>query len=654
MDALREVKLLKEAKLFKELPKEELFEGGTFACGGCNSILSIKLVYKALGKNTIMINAAGCMTLTATHPYTPHKTPWVHGAIENAAAVGSGIYRGLKAQGMERGVHIVPFAGDGACYSPDTKVFTNSGFKWIPEVTTKDKIWSVNPSTFELELQPVTKLHQYFHEGKMVRAETRYLDFLVTPDHTVPIMLRDSGKMKMINASELLKRYKTLLPRSFKWKGKSQEYFELPKLVKRTTQKEFSKFKIEDWIKLVAWYVTEGSCYKSESGYLVRIYQSNKENRKEILELVKSMGINCCECSRSVDFQSKQIYTYLKENCGDHFYNKRVPKEFLDLNPELLKQIYMTLLKGDGCIVKPGKGRKEFRKTFITKSNYLRDNFVEVCLKLGMSCNISQDERGVFRIGVQEKHIKNELYPTRKFTKDRPQVYEEDYSGMVYCPELPENHTLIIERNGRISLSGNTYDIGFQALSGAVHRKENLIYICYNNCSFANTGFQWSSATPFGANTATSPPGKANPVGNLMPRKNMAKMLAIQGASYVATASTAYPLDFVNKLRKAAKFQGTKFIDVLNACIPGWGIQDNMGTDVSKAIVESGMWPLYEIENKQFKLTHKPKMIPVDKALKMQVRFKHLKLEHIKEIQKIVDKEWSHLNKGDIWNSEEY
>lgn len=302
-----------KAKKFTDLPKEELIQGGTFTCSGCNAILSIKLLYKALGKNTIMINPAGCMTLTATYPYTPYKVPWIHGAIENAAAVGSGIYRGLKALKKDKGIHIVPFAGDGA-----------------------------------------------------------------------------------------------------------------------------------------------------------------------------------------------------------------------------------------------------------------------------------------------------------------------------------------------------TYDIGFQSLSGAVHRKENMIFVCYNNSSYANTGFQWSAATPWGANTNTSPPGKKNPIGNILPRKHMTKMLAIQGSPYVATATPAYPLDYVNKLRKAAQFEGTKFIDCLTACIPGWNIGDPQGAEVSRAMVESGIWPLYEIVNKKFRLTHKPKMIPVEKALKMQKRFAHLKPEHVKQIQKMVDEEWKYLNKGDIWNSEEY
>jgi pyruvate ferredoxin oxidoreductase beta subunit len=183
---------------------------------------------------------------------------------------------------------------------------------------------------------------------------------------------------------------------------------------------------------------------------------------------------------------------------------------------------------------------------------------------------------------------------------------------------------------------GASYDIGLQALSGMVARRERIIYVCYNNASFANTGFQHSSATPYGARTKTSEPGKECPLGNVLPRKNLAKMMAMNGAEYVATASVAYPIDFINKLRKAKELKGPVFIDLLTHCVPGWLHDDANGIQVGQAMVESGMWPLYEIHNKKVTITHKPKMIPVTKAIKMQGRFKHLCNKNIKEIQGIV------------------
>jgi pyruvate ferredoxin oxidoreductase beta subunit len=201
---------------------------------------------------------------------------------------------------------------------------------------------------------------------------------------------------------------------------------------------------------------------------------------------------------------------------------------------------------------------------------------------------------------------------------------------------------------------GATYDIGFQALSGMVYRKEHIIYVCYNNGAYANTGFQKSGATPVGARTKTSEPGKCCPLGNPLPRKNMAKILAMNGCSYVATASISNPDDFMNKLKKAAAQDGPAYIDLLVTCIPGWLVEEAKSIEIARTMVDAGIWPLYEIENKKFTLSVKPKMIPVDDALKLQGRFKHLKPEHIKLIQDTVNKEWSLINDGRFWESDEY
>jgi len=201
---------------------------------------------------------------------------------------------------------------------------------------------------------------------------------------------------------------------------------------------------------------------------------------------------------------------------------------------------------------------------------------------------------------------------------------------------------------------GATYDIGFQALSGMVYRKEKIIYVCYNNSSFANTGFQRTAATPVGARTKTSEPGKKCELGNVLPRKNMAKMMAMNNCDYVATACVSYPKDFMDKLKKASTVDGPSFIDLLCPCIPGWLINESDTIEVGKLMVESGMWPLYELENKKFNLSYKPKMVPVLDALKVQGRFKHLCSHDIEMIQGLVNKEWEFINSGKFFESSEY
>ncbi|MCD6477736.1 MAG: pyruvate synthase subunit beta [Candidatus Aenigmarchaeota archaeon] len=194
---------------------------------------------------------------------------------------------------------------------------------------------------------------------------------------------------------------------------------------------------------------------------------------------------------------------------------------------------------------------------------------------------------------------------------------------------------------------GATYDIGLQSLSGAVERGDDFIYVCYNNQSFSNTGVQQSSATPFGASTKTTPPGKNNPMGNLFKQKSMAKIMAAHEIPYVATATVAFPYDYMQKLKKASAIHGPKFIDLLTPCPTGWGFDPGKGIEIGKLAVQTGMWPLFEVERGKFRLTHMPnKLRPVKDYLLRQKRFKHLKEKQINRIQEIVKDKWKKLLEG--------
>ncbi|HEY5720585.1 MAG TPA: thiamine pyrophosphate-dependent enzyme, partial [Gammaproteobacteria bacterium] len=138
---------------------------------------------------------------------------------------------------------------------------------------------------------------------------------------------------------------------------------------------------------------------------------------------------------------------------------------------------------------------------------------------------------------------------------------------------------------------GGTYDIGFQALSSAVERNEDILYVCFDNEGYMNTGAQKSSSTPLHASTASTPAGKQSK------KKNMVEILAAHGIPYVATAATGYLHDLIAKVHKAKTIQGTRFLVVLVPCLDGWGLPDDAGVAVSRLAVESGVWPLYEVED---------------------------------------------------------
>ncbi|RAP44597.1 pyruvate synthase subunit PorB [uncultured Methanosphaera sp.] len=190
---------------------------------------------------------------------------------------------------------------------------------------------------------------------------------------------------------------------------------------------------------------------------------------------------------------------------------------------------------------------------------------------------------------------------------------------------------------------GGTTDIGLQSLSGAMERQQNIIYICYDNEAYMNTGIQRSSSTPFGASTTTSPAGKKS-FGEDKPKKNMAMIMAAHGIPYVATACVSHPYDLMNKVKKAAETKGPSYIHVLQPCATGWGYAPNKTIELGKLAVDTYSWILYEIENGELNITVKPdKKLPVIDYLKVQKRFKHLDEAHVKMIQELVDQQAKEL-----------
>jgi len=190
---------------------------------------------------------------------------------------------------------------------------------------------------------------------------------------------------------------------------------------------------------------------------------------------------------------------------------------------------------------------------------------------------------------------------------------------------------------------GGTADIGMQALSGAMERGHNLIYLCYDNEAYMNTGIQRSGSTPFGASTTTSPHGKKS-FGEDMPKKNMPLIIAAHGVPYVATASISYPEDFMKKVKKAAEIDGPAYIHLNQPCTTGWGYDPSKTIELGRLAVETGFWVLYEIVDGEFKVTYKPQTKkPVNDYLNAQKRFKHLSDQEREKVQEFVNKQCAEL-----------
>ena len=190
---------------------------------------------------------------------------------------------------------------------------------------------------------------------------------------------------------------------------------------------------------------------------------------------------------------------------------------------------------------------------------------------------------------------------------------------------------------------GATADIGFQALSGAFERGHNIIYVCFDNEAYMNTGIQRSSSTPLGAMTTTSPPGKKS-IGQVTWKKDMPGIAAAHNIPYVATACPSYGADLAKKVKKAKEINGPAYLHIYSVCPTGWRAKPEIGIELGRLAVETGVFPLYEVENGKYKLTKKVKELkPIRDYLKPQGRFRHLTDDIMDRIQAQVKEKYAEL-----------
>lgn len=215
-----------------------------------------------------------------------------------------------------------------------------------------------------------------------------------------------------------------------------------------------------------------------------------------------------------------------------------------------------------------------------------------------------------------------------------------------------ESAVKVLKRKGKIedkkvkvvafAGDGATADIGLQALSGAMERGHDFLYVCFDNEAYMNTGVQRSSSTPYGASTTTSPVG--NSIGQVTWKKNMPAIAVAHNIPYVATASPSYPFDLVEKAQKAMNVVGPSYLHVLSPCPPGWGIAADLSIKVGRQAVESGIFPLFEVVDGNYRMTVETgDLISIKPYIKAQGRFRHLTDGTINLIQERVKKEYDVL-----------
>lgn len=192
---------------------------------------------------------------------------------------------------------------------------------------------------------------------------------------------------------------------------------------------------------------------------------------------------------------------------------------------------------------------------------------------------------------------------------------------------------------------GATVDAGFQALSGAAERGDNIIYICYDNEGYMNTGYQRSGSTSKSAWTSTTPVSQDGIGGKAQNKKDFPMIMAMHDLPYMATANPAYIPDLVNKIEKAKQVKdGLAYIHIYNPCLTGWGIPAAKSIEKSREAVMSNFAPLYEVENGKFKINVKPQNpLSVKEYISGMKKFAHLTEEDIENLQKVTDQKWKRL-----------
>jgi pyruvate/2-oxoacid:ferredoxin oxidoreductase beta subunit len=189
---------------------------------------------------------------------------------------------------------------------------------------------------------------------------------------------------------------------------------------------------------------------------------------------------------------------------------------------------------------------------------------------------------------------------------------------------------------------GGTMDIGLQSLSAAAERNENVLFVCYDNEAYMNTGIQRSSATPQHTWTTTTPIDHPKDVA----KKNIDRIMAAHAIPYLATTTPAHPHDLMAKFAKARGIKGFRFIHILAACTAGWKIDSADAVKVMRAAVDCGIFPLYEVENgEKITISMEPKGTPLATYLKLQGRFRHMTEAQVADVQQGVDAEWRRLRR---------
>lgn len=370
--------------------------------------------------------------------------------------------------------HREVFCGISDCYDSETEIMVHGGWKHFDELTMEDEVATVNPQTLRMEYQKPTRIINEPYKGKMLHFKNgNGFDLMVTPNHKLFVRKpkeryhQSDDKYVLKYAQDVNNEYKrmciTMLSAPKEYNGEFRPSFvniDIPDKMRISTRsKLIERIEIKDFIQLVGWYVAEGYCRPLDSKEAGRIVISqtsiHEDYREEIISLMKRIGLHVNDKTKDITGYSYNLAAYLIENFGTGSYNVKLPQWVKDLPKEYLCLLRDTMLKGDGC---HDKGRASFYRT---ASRQLAEDFYEICIKTGLRVAIKERQTSkrsdigkCYDVTIAWKST--EPYMTSK-------AEEIDYEGMIGCVTVP-NHVVIVRRNGKHIVSGNSYERFYQAV----------------------------------------------------------------------------------------------------------------------------------------------------------------------------------------------
>ena len=395
------------------------------------------------------------------------------------------------------------------CYDEETRILTKEGFKKWNEISKDDEIATFNLKTGELEYQKPEEIFIYEYKGKMIHFKGQHYDLLVTPNHRMvvrksrryvaPQNRNKVREWKIKEAFELLINrnwVKYEIPRVVKWKGVHKEYFEIDKKLNEklhcNVRYKHDKLPIKPFLRFLGWFISEGQARYNEHNHevFIAIWNNKGEYLKEIAETIKELGYHPVidYNKKCVIVSSVQLYEIIKalrlpvhpEVKGKKAHLKFVPDFIKELSPELIKEFLMALWKGDGTFYKTKDG-KTIPLKYSTTSKKLAEDIAELCLKCGYAVSINVDDC-VKRLNKGHHPLYNVVVSVRYANpsmNNKPEVI--DYEGIVWCVKVP-NGAVIVERNGKIVVSGNSgfrkgCDLFAKAMSIVQKENPNIIIL---------------------------------------------------------------------------------------------------------------------------------------------------------------------------------